>query len=593
MADNGTAASGPTIAWDDIGGVAYQRVKVTFGAAPTDVDTGAGLPVAVQGTVPISGTFWQATQPVSAVSLPLPTGAALDASVTALSGKFGALGQAAMAASAPVVIASDQAAIPVTVTSTTITGTVAATQSGTWNVGSITTLPALVAGAALIGKVGIDQTTPGTTNKVNIGTDGTVAIGTALPAGTNAIGKLAANAGVTVGAVEIAAAQTLATVTTVGSITTLPALAAGAAIIGKVGIDQTTPGTTNKVSIGSDGTVTLLAGTAAFGKLSANAGVTIGAVEIAAAQTLGTVTTVSTVTNLSQLGGAAIAMGSGLTGTGVQRVVLATDVALPTGSNVIGALSANQSVNVAQMNGVTVLMGNGASGTGAQRVTIANDSTGILAGVTTVSTVTNLSQMGGVAIALNTGTRSTGTQRVTIATDDLVPVSPPTLTKATQGSTGFSTQDLKDAGRSSIMVTASVASTATSETLISVNTSKALAGTGAASSNTITTGKRFRIQGIFASVRNTTGTTAGVATLRLRAAVAGSTTASSPLQLSSAVALPAAATSVNFPTIDIPDGFEIDSNGATNTWGLTITHPQWVNASVVATFDVSLIGYEY
>lgn len=41
----------------------------------------------------------------------------------------------------------------------------------------------------------------------------------ALPAGTNAIGKLAANAGVTIGAVEIAAAQTLATVTTVSTIT--------------------------------------------------------------------------------------------------------------------------------------------------------------------------------------------------------------------------------------------------------------------------------------------------------------------------------------------------------------------------------------
>jgi hypothetical protein len=36
------------------------------------------------------------------------------------------------------------------------------------------TQPALVAGSAIIGKVGIDQTTPGTTNKVSIGTDGTV-----------------------------------------------------------------------------------------------------------------------------------------------------------------------------------------------------------------------------------------------------------------------------------------------------------------------------------------------------------------------------------------------------------------------------------
>jgi hypothetical protein len=34
-------------------------------------------------------------------------------------------------------------------------------------------------------------------------------------------------------------------------------LAAGSALVGKVGIDQTTPGTTNKVSIGTDGTVTV------------------------------------------------------------------------------------------------------------------------------------------------------------------------------------------------------------------------------------------------------------------------------------------------------------------------------------------------
>ncbi len=38
----------------------------------------------------------------------------------------------------------------------------------------------------------------------------------------------------------------------------------------------------------------------------------------------------------------------------------------------------NLSTNVAQMNGVTVLMNNGISGTGAQRVTIASDSTGVI-----------------------------------------------------------------------------------------------------------------------------------------------------------------------------------------------------------------------
>jgi len=69
----------------------------------------------------------------------------------------------------------------------------------------------------------------------------------------------------------------------------------------------------------------LPAGTNAIGKLTANTGVTIGAVEIAASQTLGTVTTVSTVTNLAQLGGQAISMGSGVRAGGTQRVTIATD----------------------------------------------------------------------------------------------------------------------------------------------------------------------------------------------------------------------------------------------------------------------------
>lgn len=54
-----------------------------------------------------------------------------------------------------------------------------------------------------LGTVAIDQSTPGTTNKVYIGTNGTVAINSALPAGTNAIGKLAANSGVDIGDVDV------------------------------------------------------------------------------------------------------------------------------------------------------------------------------------------------------------------------------------------------------------------------------------------------------------------------------------------------------------------------------------------------------
>jgi len=55
--------------------------------------------------------------------------------------------------------------------------------------------------------------------------------------------------------------------------------------------------------------------------------------------------------------------------------------------------------NISQINGTAVTMGNGASGTGVQRVTIANDSTGILAGVTTVTTVTTVGTLTGSGVA--------------------------------------------------------------------------------------------------------------------------------------------------------------------------------------------------
>lgn len=66
-----------------------------------------------QSAVPVSGTFYQATQPVSAASLPLPSGAATESTLSTMNGKVPSLGQAVMASSTPVVIASNQSAIPV------------------------------------------------------------------------------------------------------------------------------------------------------------------------------------------------------------------------------------------------------------------------------------------------------------------------------------------------------------------------------------------------------------------------------------------------------------------------------------------------
>lgn len=72
------------------------------------------------GSMPVAIASDQSTLAVSAVSLPLPSGAATAAnqateiaSLSSIDGKLGSLGQKAMAGSAPVVIASDQSTLPV------------------------------------------------------------------------------------------------------------------------------------------------------------------------------------------------------------------------------------------------------------------------------------------------------------------------------------------------------------------------------------------------------------------------------------------------------------------------------------------------
>lgn len=188
---------------------------------------------------------------------------------------------------------------------------------------------ALPAGSNVIGHVIVDSGTITTVSAVT-------AITNALPAGTNAIGKLAANSGVTIGAVELAAAQTLATVTTVGAVTSITnALPAGSAIIGKVTTDQTTHGTTDlvaaditkvagatisqghgtaataiRVELPTDGTgvVGLIAGTALVGKVGIDQ------------TTPGTTNAVAVIAGQNGVAG-----GAGAVGATVQRTTLASD----------------------------------------------------------------------------------------------------------------------------------------------------------------------------------------------------------------------------------------------------------------------------
>lgn len=113
MADNTqlpeATTTGDVIATDDIGGVKYQRVKMILGADGVndgDVSSANPLPVEIQGSIPVtiasaieitndagnaipvSGTFWQVTQPVSVASLPLPTDAATETTLSAINTKL-------------------------------------------------------------------------------------------------------------------------------------------------------------------------------------------------------------------------------------------------------------------------------------------------------------------------------------------------------------------------------------------------------------------------------------------------------------------------------------------------------------------------
>lgn len=65
----------------------------------------------VSGRVPVDGSA--VTQPISAASLPLPAGAATQATLSSIDAKFSALGQNTMSASTPVVLSSNHSDISV------------------------------------------------------------------------------------------------------------------------------------------------------------------------------------------------------------------------------------------------------------------------------------------------------------------------------------------------------------------------------------------------------------------------------------------------------------------------------------------------
>lgn len=226
------------------------------------VTSGRALHVAVQNSVavtgtfwqatqPVSGTFWQATQPVSAAALPLPSGASTEATLGSLLTSSQLIDD---------VIFSDDAAFT----------------PGTSKVAMI---------GAQCDETATDSVDEGDAGALRMTADRQlyVKLGTALPAGTAAIGKLASNSGVDIGDVDV---------------TSVTCAAANA-----------------KVDIGLINGVTPLMG-------AGNTGT--GSLRVTIATDQANLTTPLN-QNLTQIGGVAISTGTGTMGTGVQRVAIASN----------------------------------------------------------------------------------------------------------------------------------------------------------------------------------------------------------------------------------------------------------------------------
>ena len=188
-----------------------------------------------------------------------------------------------------------------------------------------------------------------------------VRLGQALPTGTNAIGKLAANSGVDIGDVDVTSVVPGTGATNLGKAEDV-ASADGDVGVGMIAVRKATPANTS----GTDGDYEFLQ--MAAGRLWVDAsGITL---------TVGSHAVTNAGTFAVQVDGAAL-----------------------TSLQLIDDAVSGAGFNISQMNGIAVTMGNGASGTGVQRVTIANDSTGVLATVTTVTTCSTVTTLTGSGVA--------------------------------------------------------------------------------------------------------------------------------------------------------------------------------------------------
>lgn len=250
-------------------------------------------------------------------------------------------GQATMANSTPIVIASDQSAISTINPDISVSGTITAADivvgtpsgtgtllTGTSTVGSTVALACPGGDSAwviqVIGTFGgttiywegsVDSTNGTDGNWISLNGRQTGVVNTVLSNNTTVAGFFRGNtSGISylrvraIGGTSISVTVKLRISAGSGPIFLNASIPAGTNIIGKTGIDQTTPGTTNLVALAANQSV-----------------------------------------NNTQIGGVTMSVGNGVTGTGTQRVTIASD-------NTAFSVNATLTANVAPHNiGVTLI----------------------------------------------------------------------------------------------------------------------------------------------------------------------------------------------------------------------------------------------
>lgn len=238
-------------------------ITVLQGTSPWVVSLGS---TTITGTVAVT----QSTSPwvISAASLPLPTGASTSAlqttgntSLASIDTKTPALGQALMAASSPVVIASNQSAIPVTGTffqaTQPISGTVTANQgTSPWVVS--------LASTTITGTVAVTQSTSPWITTANIGTTGGLALDATLTGGTQQ-------------AIALGAVTTAAPVYTTGTNNKLSLNTAGGLRVDGSGVTQPVSGTFWQATQPVNGTVAATQSGVWGARITGNAGAILDA----------------------------------------------------------------------------------------------------------------------------------------------------------------------------------------------------------------------------------------------------------------------------------------------------------------------------